>query len=432
VSLVKLESSRRAPATGEIENKLASEDRLGPTRMRVLYISYDGLMEPLGQSQVLQYLKLLAHRHEISLITFEKAEDWNDVPRRTSLIDEVADSGIRWTPLRYHRAPSVPATAFDVLIGLQVAAWMVRSRRIQIVHARSYVPALIALFLKRWFGVRFVFDMRGFWADEKVDSGTWRHGSAVYRGAKKLERTALLEADVVVSLTRAGVEAMRAFDYLRDREICTRIIPTCTNLELFHAPAGEVAVPSPGFRLGYVGNVAGWYCLDPVLIAFEAIRTSDPAATLTFVNRGQHEIIQKRLAERILDPDSVTWMSADYRDVPDAIRGMHATAFFIKPVFSKLASAPTKLGEFLGCGVPCLINAGVGDMGTIVREEGVGVVVDSFEPEVVADGARRLVELVRDPDVRARCILTAYKYFSLAGGVSAYDDIYRSLPGRRA
>ena len=28
---------------------------------RVLYISYDGMLEPLGQSQVLQYLRRLAH-----------------------------------------------------------------------------------------------------------------------------------------------------------------------------------------------------------------------------------------------------------------------------------------------------------------------------------------------------------------------------------
>jgi len=40
----------------------------------VLYISYTGLSDPLGESQVLQYLLRLAQKHRISLITFEKPE----------------------------------------------------------------------------------------------------------------------------------------------------------------------------------------------------------------------------------------------------------------------------------------------------------------------------------------------------------------------
>ena len=43
--------------------------------MSVLYLSYDGLMEPLGQSQILPYLRQLAKGRKITLITFEKK--WN-------------------------------------------------------------------------------------------------------------------------------------------------------------------------------------------------------------------------------------------------------------------------------------------------------------------------------------------------------------------
>jgi hypothetical protein len=34
------------------------------------------------------------------------------------------------------------------------------------------------------------------------------------------------------------------------------------------------------------------------------------------------------------------------------MNSMNAGVFFINPFYSKIASAPTKLGEFLGCGVP--------------------------------------------------------------------------------
>lgn len=400
--------------------------------MRTLYISYSGLMEALGQSQVLEYLKLLAGSHEIDLITFEKREDWDDLDRRDALVAEVRRAGIRWTPLRYHRTPSIPATAFDVVRGLAVASRIVSQRRIQIVHARSYIPALVALHLKRRFGVRFVFDLRGFWPDEKVDAGTWTHGSATYRLAKKLERSALLSADVVVSLTHAGVRAMQTFDYLQGREKWFEVIPTCTNLELFVPPDTASADRTDRFRLGYVGNVGGSYMFDPVLTVFSTIQSVVPAARLTLINKGQHETIRHHLASRGVSAQHVDCQAMQFRDVPNAMREMDATAFFIKPTYSKLASAPTKLGEFLACGVPCMINDGVGDMGTIVREEGVGVVLQSLDADAIRTGTHQLIALARDPAVRERCVRTAAKYFSLRAGAESYDRVYHRLLGRSA
>jgi hypothetical protein len=51
----------------------------------VLYISYDGMLEPLGQSQVLSYLRHLAVDREIHLISFEKADDWGNTSARENL-----------------------------------------------------------------------------------------------------------------------------------------------------------------------------------------------------------------------------------------------------------------------------------------------------------------------------------------------------------
>jgi hypothetical protein len=41
---------------------------------KILYISYDGILEPLGQSQVLSYQEILAKSHQIILISFEKSK----------------------------------------------------------------------------------------------------------------------------------------------------------------------------------------------------------------------------------------------------------------------------------------------------------------------------------------------------------------------
>jgi glycosyltransferase involved in cell wall biosynthesis len=396
---------------------------------RVLYISYDGLMEPLGQSQVLQYLKKLAAEHEIALVTYEKKEDWRDERRRESLMREVREAGIRWHPLRYHRRPSLPATAYDVSVGLAVCTYLALRYRVQIVHARSYVAAVIALSLRRRLGTRFVFDMRGFWADERVDAGNWSADSRVYKAGKAYERRFLTGADVVVSLTRAGVRIMRDFPYMTGRPARFEVIPTCTNLELFHPPAaGSAARPAQSpFTVGYVGTVSGWYVFPPALVAFNRIRQIRPDARLLIINRGQHAYIREQLAQHAIPTSCVEIREAGHSEVAGEIRKMDVTVFFIKPVFSKQASAPTKLGEFLGCGVPCLTNAGVGDVEDVVEGERVGVLVREFTPEAVERGAEELMRMVNEATVRDRCVRAARKWFALEDGVSAYSRIYASL-----
>ena len=46
---------------------------------RILYISYDGIAEPLGQSQVVPYLKKLSDENEIHIISCENPSDFNAI-----------------------------------------------------------------------------------------------------------------------------------------------------------------------------------------------------------------------------------------------------------------------------------------------------------------------------------------------------------------
>jgi len=392
---------------------------------RVLYISYDGLLEPLGQSQVLQYLKKLAACHEITLVSYERKADWAEVAKRKALKKIVKDAGIKWIPLRYHKSPTALATSYDLLRGFFVCTYLSIRYRIQIVHARSYVSSVLALALKRIFKKRFIFDMRGFWADEKIEAGTWQPNSRIYQASKWFEKQFLTNADVVVSLTHAGVSAMKQFPYLKDSLPRFEVISTCTNLDLFRPISKQNNKP---FTLGYVGATINRYMLDPVIECFKIILKIQPNSRFLIINKGEHEYIQERLNAHAISKDQVELRTAEYSEVPKLMSEMDAHILFIKPVFATLATAPTKFGEFLACGIPCLSNQGAGDMDTILVEENVGVVLNEFysitklEKSVV-----KLLQLVKEPNMKQRCISVAYKYFSLNEGVKKYNEIYKSL-----
>lgn len=390
----------------------------------VLYLSYTGLLEPLGQSQVYRYLEKLADKYTIHLITYEKPDDWTDAHRMTAMGDQARSTGIHWHPLLYHKNPSALATLWDLLRGLVRGAVLCRRHDVEIVHARSYVVSVLALAFKRMFGTAFIFDMRGFWADERVEGGLWEKDSWLYRTAKWFERQFLRQADMVVSLTETGIEAMKAFNHVDTRDTRFEMIPTCVDLDLF-TPQPERRQDE--FVLGYVGSVGTWYCFDDVLDCFQILRERRPEARLRILNQDNHDYIGDRLSEKGIDRTAVMVQAVDHNEVPAEMNRMDAGIFFYRPAFSKKGTSPTKMGEFLACGIPCLSNTGVGDVETILEGNGVGVTLDWFAADEKERGIDQLGELALHDGIRERCRAIAEDYYSLDAGVHSYDEIYREV-----
>ena len=405
-----------------------------PSLTRTLYISYDGLLEPLGESQVVAYLEQLSGQHQITLMSFEKRRDLEDATCVEKMRARLEGQGIEWIPLRYHKAPSVVSTAFDVLKGIATGIILSFSGRFRVVHARGYVSALIALALKRLTGVRFLFDMRGFWADEKVDAGQWCQGSVVYRMAKRWERRFFESADGIVSLTQIGKATFSSLGY----QICWRIpievIPPCTDLEKFTpGPKDRTLVARLGLDdqlvLGCTGTMSNWYLRQPMLECLSHFAGAMARVKILIVTREDHD--QLRLdAHRAGIPEcQLVLVRAPFGAMPEYLRLMDLGLFFIKACFSKKGSSATKLGEFLGTGVPVFINDGVGDSGWIVREHRVGIVTPVVNAASFAMAAKEVEGLLADPSLSKRCRETAERFFNLKDGVEKYNALYARLVG---
>lgn len=392
----------------------------------VLCLSYDGLLEPLGRSQVWSYLKHLAADYEIFLVTFEKRKDWLSHWEREKLRKEVAETGVHWAPLRYHKAPIVPATVFDLICGFFVCLYFILSKKIRIIHARSYVMAVLALVFKKILKTKFIFDMRGFWADERIEGGIWPKKSILFKVAKHYEKVFLTNADMIVSLTESGVDKLKNFPYLKNRCFQAVVIPTCVDSELFSCNVLPSGRDKP-FVLGYLGTVSGWYSLKPVLECFKLLNEIKADSRLLIINRGEHSYIRSCLEKYGIDDGKVEIKALPYEEIPKDLCRMDAGIFFINPTFSKSGSSPTKVGEFLACGKPFLSNFGIGDLNKIVTENKVGILLDSFDKEQMLQGIKRLLDLTQEPGIKERCVSAANRYFSLERGVGFYKAVYESL-----
>lgn len=397
---------------------------------KVLYLSYDGLTDPLGQSQVLPYLsRLAALGHDITIVSFEKPQRSDSIEHVRRLCD---DTGLRWHPQVYHKRPPILSTMRDLRRMRAVAERLHREQHFDVVHCRSDLPALIGLRMKRRQGIRFLFDMRGFWADERVDGGLWTLHNPLHRTVyayfKRKERSFLHEADAIVSLTHAADAPLAAIA----PAVPVDVIPCCADLSLFRPPtprerllARERLGISPDARVpAYLGSLGTWYMLGEMLDAFAVQRARSPGATMLWITPDAPDLIRAEAAKRGLPEASLVIRSADRGEVRKLLAAADYGLFFIKPAFSKVASSPVKLGEMLAMGLPVLTNRGIGDVDRILGESGAGVVIRSFEGGAYAEGLARLEALTPDPD---RAAAVTRNWFDLDEGVRRYDALYRRL-----
>jgi glycosyltransferase involved in cell wall biosynthesis len=417
-----------APAVGPAG---ASAQRRSASRLEVVYVTYDGVLEPLGESQVVAYLEGLAPRYGITLVSFEKPRDLADTGRTSAMRERLRRRGVRWIRLRYHKAPSLVATAADLLHGV-ARTILARRGRVDVVHARGYVPSVLALCLQRLHGARFVFDMRGFWPDEKVQAGHWRHDSRVFRLAKRWERRFFESADAIVSLTHAGVAAFPSLGYRIRAGIPIVVIPTCTDLQRFAPASRDVALARRlGVEgcpvIGTTGTLSNWYLRQESLRAMGGLAARLPRAKVLLVTREDHARLREDAAQAGIPGDRLVLAQADFASMPMYVRMMDLGVFFIAPTSSKRGSAATKLGEFLATGVPVLINDGVGDSGAIVREGQAGVVVSSTGDADLRAALPSVLALLDDPCTAQRCRDTARRHFDLRDGIERYASLYEEL-----
>lgn len=401
---------------------------------RVLFISYNGMLDPLGQTQVLPYLRELSTRGvEFALLSFERSHAFeNDGPAKCEeLRRQLTKENIEWHWLRYHQTPSIPATSYDVMRGILYAGRLIEKYRIEMVHARSQIPAAIALALKRRFGLKMIFDVRGLMAEEYADAGHWSKGSIPYRLTKTMERRALAAADGVVTLTENIWPIIRDWEGLAGRDVVHEVVPCCADLERFKFRQEDRDLRreelglKERFVLVYSGSIDGWYLTESMADFFAVILQRNPDAHFLWLVPGNHERVKLLMRERHIARESYTVKSAQPADVPSYLSASDAGVALIKPCFSKIASSPTKTAEYLACGLPIVINAGIGDSDVLITEGKAGVLIRDFTTDEYLKAAAAIEDPGDVAEIRRRSRELAVRLFDVRNvGVERYARLY--------
>jgi glycosyltransferase involved in cell wall biosynthesis len=406
--------------------------------LRVLYITYYGLRKHLCHTQVIPYLEGLAtDGAEVSVLSFEEASGFpsDDLAQNARIEQRLSHSQIRWYRLPYHKSPSLPATAYDVLAGSAYAAHLVRRQQIDIIHARNHIPALMGLVVKWLLGSKLVFDLRGLMAEEYVDAGTWRENSLPYRLVKWVESRSLREADGIVMLTRKLRRLLQQTHALARTSLPVEIIPCCVDTQKYIFSDSDRSTARTQLKiegklvLAYTGSLGGWYMAEEMAILFSELLSIVPDAHFLVMTQSPHHLIASHLERLGVPPTSYSVQTLPSDDVPRYLAAADFAVTLIKPCFSKISSSPTKIGEYLASGLPFVTNRGIGDVDELVESQDVGVFAEAFDRTAYRHGITKMLAMLQDrTTIRNRCKRVAQAELSLESiGKRRYRDLYARM-----
>ena len=385
---------------------------------KILYVSYDGILEPLGYSQVYKYLIKQSENFQIDLISFEKTNDDYALSNISEMKLDIDKYGINWICKKYYSGLGWISSIRNLTSIIINVLSMIIFKNYSVVHVRSYLPAIPLVFARPFVKTKFIFDIRGFWIDEKHDRLGWKKNSLKFVMLKFLEKRLFKLSDHIVTLTEESKKII--IDNFNIPESKITCIRTCVDLDEFQ---GNKNFSDDIINIGYLGSVDTAYDFNLFL---DLIRFFEK----NFKNRYKVTILTKQVdlaMKHISDLDfnfghEIKFVSGS--KLIKAISKFSFLAFFLIKNKSLRASMPTKIAEALAMGVPIICNSFNNDICKLLEEDSFGIILNNSNEIKSLTTANIHVMLSEDQEIR--CKQAAKKHFNLEDAVIKYKKIYDS------
>ena len=404
----------------------------------ILFISYDGMTDPLGQSQVIPYLAgLTKFDYKFTILSCEKPERFRT--SKNYVEDLLKNYSIKWVPIPYHKKPKVLSSVYDVMMLKRKARQLHYKEKFDMVHTRSGIPSLIGLWMKKKFEVKFLNDIREFYADSRIDGGMWNLNNffykRIYNFFKRKEVDEVKSSDAIVCLTYAAQKIIQQWPQYK-KEISLTVIPCSVDMNLFN-PANindglknqlrsELKINDNDFILSYLGSTGGWYLNAEMFQFCKKIIDKIPSAKILFISPQNHSEIRLEAEKFGIASDKIIVRHGKRHEVPALLSLSNYSIFFIKPCYSKLSSSPTKHGEIMAMGIPVISNSGVGDVKEIIEKYQSGFVINEFSN---LEYEKCIASVKENKFDNSKIRSGASDYYSLDDAIKKYSSVYKNILG---
>ncbi len=365
----------------------------------VTYVTVDSISEGVGSSQILPLIQRLSRAGlSINLISFEKVEPSIQTQQA------IAATGVDWTMKQFKVHGALGG--LNRLLEIQRAIHDTR-----IIHARSDIPAAAAGLSRK---APILWDVRSLWADQKAFTESNPLKKRLLKAYNILEDVSSFTATAMSTLTHAIVPILE--ERHRRTPKLKIVVPTAVDLQRF---SFSEKFPT-AIRGLYSGTYNNYYDLDLSKQFVNELQRISPVEV--------HWARPKESPRSSLEAGETSTFVATQNEMADILRdysfGLSICRMDAGP--SLKAAMPTKVAEFLACGRPMVVNAGLGDFDEYLMEFNAGVILNGQEGDTKVK-ADQLLQLLADPETPLRCRALAEKYFDMDKGAEKYISLYEKM-----
>jgi UDP-N-acetylglucosamine:LPS N-acetylglucosamine transferase len=395
----------------------------------ILFLSIDGLTDALGQSQILPYLIGLSRQgFEITILSEEKK---NKLTLHQSHIHSIiATEKITWQYIHFEESRNPFRKMYSVFQFYKQAKKISVLKKIDGIHSRSFLPAMVAYRLKKKLRIPYIYDIRGFFIEEKIDTGTLNPNhllhAALIKYLHKIERKIFSNADKIITLTANSIVSIQKKNNSSILSENIHIIPTCVSYKEFNPLLFKSIEIKKALQISedkkvliYVGSMGSTYLLNEMLDFYKCLQNKN--YIFLILTNDKIDQYSNLIRKKNILSENIKIISVLRQEVPKYLSIADIGISFIRPQFAKIASCPTKMGEMAAMGIPVVFNKNIGDLEVLNAQLNFGIALETFEAKDMAVAINKIEQmdtsLIRE---------NSMSYFDLEKAIEKYTAIYNS------
>jgi hypothetical protein len=391
--------------------------------MKVLYISYWSLNDPLTISSVMPTLPRLKEHlglERLTLITIERQNvNYPKYNIPYDFVDHIAISPKA-------QGNFLATKTYEMLLMPKQIGKICKAQNIDLIYARCSLAGTIAYKISTKLNIPFIVDSFEPHADYMANCGTWDKSSWKYKFARKFEKKQMQQAKLLITVTENYRNYLIETEGVDSARI--EVIPCVTDLSTTKFDAEQGKVIREQLALGaattaiYVGKFGDLYYDDEAFqILQDGFRYFEDFRVILLTPTPVEHITKQLLVHGI--PEShVHVKSVPRGEVPAYLSAADFAYSFVRSRATSTFQCPIKHGEYWACGLPFISADKVADDSYIIDTEGGGANLN-HDLSNIRDCHEKIAGIIADPNYRTTTRELAVRYKS----TDIIDDVFSTI-----
>lgn len=391
----------------------------------ILYLTYDGINDPLGQSQIAPYIEGIAKKElPFHLISFEKNNNNSDYKFVNKFV-------IKWKKFKFTKRFLYFGKIYDYSKLFLYSLIYVKNNKIKCIHARGFITGAVALLIYKTLKIEYIYDSRGLWVDERLDNNSLNKNNFItiniYNTLKIIEKKIYKNATKVIVLTFKVKKYLSLKNYCKINKIT--VIPCAADYEKFKFKNNKNAIKKNlninlrSFIISYNGSITGVYQFIEMLEFFSKINYFFKNTYFLVITNNVLDAKKILYNQFSKINNNVIIVNSKRDEMPKYLSISDIDFFMINPTFARTASFPTKLSESFAMNKPVICNSGIGDIDFYLNKYKLGKIINKKDQFNKFYFLRTYLQLSFMTKIR----VSTYNFFDIKVAIKRYNRIYSKI-----